>query len=117
MKYIKITIKAYIIQIIKAAVEAKPKYISKTRPRPKIKKYRFIVPNDMDPIAKTELEVKQKIAIDSIYYCFPIKHENWKRRVKLRKTFQEEASLRANYFALWALSNFSILMNRINQVK
>lgn len=90
--------------------------MSKTRPRPKIKKYRYIVPQDMDPVAKAELEAKQKVAIDSIYYCFPIKHDNWKRRIKLRKVFQEEASLRANYYALWALSNFSMLMNRIYQV-
>jgi len=96
--------------------KAKPTYVCKTRPRPRIKKYRFIVSPDVDPILRAEIETKQKAAIDSIYYLFPIKHDNWKRRIRLRKLFQEEASLKSEYFNIWALSNFSILMNRIFQV-
>ncbi len=98
------------------AEKAKPTYVSKTRPRPRIKKYRFIVSPEMDPILRTEIEAKQKAAIDSIYYLFPIKHDNWKRRIRLRKLMQEEASLKSEYFNIWALCNFSILMNRIQQV-
>ncbi len=69
----------------------------------------------MDLTAKYELEAIQKIAINTIYALFPDKHQNWRRRVKLRRQFQEEASFKSQYFVYWALSNFSLLVNRINQ--
>lgn len=97
--------------------KVKPTYASKIRPRPRIKKYKFTVPQELDVNIRTELEAKEKIAIDSIYYLFPIKHDNWKRRIKFRKALQEEASHKSEFFVIWALSNFSILMNRIHQVK
>jgi hypothetical protein len=81
----------------------------------KIKKYKLLIPVDLELSEKMKLEEKQKRAIDIIYDLFPERYENWMRRTKLRRLFQEESAFKSQFYVIWALNNFAILMNRIHQ--
>jgi hypothetical protein len=81
----------------------------------KIKKYKLLIPVDLDLNEKQKLEEKQKKAIDTIFDLFPEKYENWMRRSRLRRLFQEESAHKSQFYVIWALNNFAILMNRVNQ--
>ena len=83
--------------------------------RRRIKKYKLLIPLDLDPSEKIKLEEKQKAAIDAIYDLFPEKYETWTRRKKLRRLFQEESSFKSQFFLTWALNLFGILANRMRQ--
>jgi hypothetical protein len=79
----------------------------------KIKKYKLLIPLELDISEKLKLEELQKKAIDTLYDLFPEKYERWTRRKKLRKIFMEEAAFKSQFYVVWALNNFSMLMNRI----
>jgi hypothetical protein len=86
----------------------------KKKPKPKrSKKYKLLIPLDLDLNEKLKLEEKQKKAIDVLYNMFTVKYEDWIRRRKLRKQFMEESAFKSQFFALWALNDFYILINRI----
>lgn len=79
----------------------------------KIKKYKLLIPLELDISEKLKLEELQKKAIDTLYDLFPEKYERWTRRKKLRKIFMEEAAFKSQFYVVWALNNFSVLMSRI----
>lgn len=81
----------------------------------KIAKYKLLIPIDLPMNEKYKLEEKQKQAINTLYDTFPERYENWQRRIKLRRIFQEESAHKSQFYALWALNSFSSLMTRINQ--
>ena len=81
----------------------------------KIKKYKLLIPLELQGEEKVKLEDRQKGAIDKIYELFPDMHENWVRRKRLRRLLQEEATYKAEFYNIWALNEFSSLMNRLNQ--
>ncbi len=86
----------------------------KKKPKPKrSKKYKLLIPLDLDLNEKIKLEEKQKKAIDVLYNVFIVKYEDWIRRRKLRKQFMEESAFKSQFFALWALNDFYVLINRI----
>ena len=62
---------------------------------------------------KIRLEEAQKKAIDIIYDLFPERYESWNRRKKLRKLFMEESAFKSQFYVVWAMANFSTLINRI----
>ena len=64
---------------------------------------------------KAKLEEKQKNAINVLYDLFPERYENWQKRIKMRRIFNEESAHKSQFYAVWALNNFSLLMTRINQ--
>jgi len=64
---------------------------------------------------KIKLEEKQKAAIHTLYDLFLDRYEQWQRRVRLRRIFQEESAHKSQFYAVWALNCFSQLMTRINQ--
>ncbi len=59
------------------------------------------------------MEEKQKKAIDVLYNVFTDHYENWIRRRRLRKQFLEESAYKSQFFALWAMNDFYVLINRI----
>ena len=67
----------------------------------KIKNYALLIPENLDQTSKLELEYVQKTAINLIYTLFPVKHENWQRRIKLRRQFMEEAPFKAQFYVHW----------------
>ena len=81
----------------------------------KIKKYKLLIPLDLDPSEKLKLEEKQKAAIDVIYDLFTEKYEAWNRRKKLRRLFQEESAFKSEFYVIWALNGFSLLITRMRQ--
>jgi hypothetical protein len=78
-----------------------------------LKKYKLLIPLDLDANEKLKLEDRQKKAIDIIYDLLPDRYENWVRKRKMRKLFQEEAAYKSQFYAIWALNSFSMLRNRI----
>lgn len=86
--------------------------VSKKR---QIKKYKLLIPIDLPIPEKAKLEEKQKNAINVLYDLFPERHENWQKRIKLRRIFSEESAHKSQFYAIWALNSFSLLMTRINQ--
>lgn len=80
----------------------------------KIKKYKLLIPLDLSFEEKIRLEEKQKAAIDILYDLLPELYEKWTRKKKLRKTFLEESAFKSQFFVIYALSNFSQMMNRMN---
>ena len=44
-----------------------------------------------------------------------MRYESWVRRKKLRRIFNEESAHKSQFYAIWALNNFSILVNRVQQ--
>ena len=81
----------------------------------KIKKYKLLIPLELKDEERVKLEDKQKAAIDKIYDIFPDMHENWMRRKRLRRLLHEESTFKAQFYTIWALNEFSTLMNRLNQ--
>jgi hypothetical protein len=81
----------------------------------KIKKYKLLIPLDLKDEARMKLEDTQKAAIDKIYDIFPEMHDNWMRRKRLRRLLHEESTFKAQFYTIWALNEFSALMNRLNQ--
>ncbi len=81
----------------------------------KIKKYKLLIPLELDGPEKVKMEDKQKAAIDKIYDLFPEMHEQWMRRKRLRRLTQEESAFKAQYYNIWGLNEFSLLMSRIQQ--
>ena len=67
----------------------------------RIKNYALLIPDNLDQTSKLELEYVQKTAINLIYALFPVKHENWQRRIKLRRQFMEEAPFKAQFYVHW----------------
>lgn len=94
---------------------AKLKEKKETSKKRNIKKYKLLIPIDLVLAEKLKLEDKQKNAINLLYDLFPERHEMWQRRIKLRKIFQEESAHKSQFYALWALNSFALLMNRVNQ--
>lgn len=92
------------------AIQSKNKAVKK-----RIKKYKLLIPVDLELAEKIRLEEKQKKAIDAIYDIFPERYENWMRRTRLRRLFQEESAHKSQFYVIWALNNFAILMNRVYQ--
>ena len=80
-----------------------------------IKKYKLLIPIDLPMHEKLLLEEKQKTAIHTLYDLLGDKYENWQRRIKLRRVFQEESAHKSQFYAVWALNSFAVLMNRVNQ--
>lgn len=78
-----------------------------------LKKYKLLIPLDLETTEKVKLEEKQKRAIDVLYDLLPERYENWQRRKKLRKLFQEEAAFKSQFYCIWALNSFALLRNRI----
>lgn len=87
--------------------------VKKLKKKSKIKKYKLLIPLDLDMSEKLKLEERQKRAIDTLYDIFPDRYEAWTRKKKLRKIFQEESAFRSQFYVIWALNNFSQLMNRL----
>lgn len=87
----------------------------KTRPKKKggVKKYKLLIPVDLELHEKIKLEERQKHAIDVLYELLPERYETTSRRRKLRKLFHEEAAFKSHFFAVWALNTFSALRNRV----
>jgi hypothetical protein len=81
--------------------------------KPKIKKYKLLIPLELDIIEKSKLEEKQKKAIDRLYDLLPELYDKWNRRQKLRKILQEESAQKAQLYVLIAMNNFNLLVNRI----
>ena len=81
----------------------------------KIKKYKLLIPLELKDEARIKLEDTQKGAIDKIFDIFPEMHDNWVRRKRLRRLLQEESTFKAQFYTIWALNEFSALMNRLNQ--
>ncbi|CAF0895749.1 unnamed protein product [Brachionus calyciflorus] len=90
-----------------------PSKSTKTKTKRKIKKYKLLIPLDLDLSEKIKLEEKQKAAIDLLYDLLPDLYEKWTRRKKLRKIFQEESAFKSQFYVIYALSNFSQLMSRV----
>ena len=87
--------------------------ITKKGKKRKIKKYKLLIPLELDINEKLKLEEVQKKAVDTIYDLFPDRYESWNRRKKLRKVFMEESAYKSQFYVVWALSSFSTLVNRI----
>lgn len=88
--------------------------VSKNRNKKrKIKKYKLLIPLELEMNEKLKLEEIQKKAIDVIYDLFPDRYESWNRRKKLRKLFMEESAFKSQFYVIWAMANFSTLMTRI----
>jgi hypothetical protein len=64
---------------------------------------------------KLKLEEKQKAAIHILYDLLGDRYEQWQRRVRLRRVFQEESAHKSQFYAVWALNCFAQLMTRVNQ--
>lgn len=79
----------------------------------KIKKYKLLIPLELDMNEKIKLEERQKAAIDILYDLIPDMYDKWTRRKKLRKIFQEESAFKSQFYVILALNNFSQLMNRL----
>jgi hypothetical protein len=83
--------------------------------RRRIKKYKLLIPLNLDENRRLELEEKQKEAIDKIYDLFPEMHGKWIRKRRLRRLLNDECSFRSQLAAIWALSQFGIFMHHIEQ--
>lgn len=99
---------------VQNSVSQSTAFASKTKKK-RIRKYKLLIPVDLEMSEKIKLEEKQKKAIDTIYDFFPDRYDNWMRRSRLRRLFQEESAHKSQFYVIWALNNFSILMNRIFQ--
>jgi hypothetical protein len=87
---------------------------AKKKKKPKVKKYRLLIPLDLDISEKMKLEERQKKAIDTLYDLLPERYDRWTRRKKLRKIFVDEAAYKSQFFSLCALNNFAMIVNKIN---
>jgi len=98
---------------VKEAQSTRNSIVNKKNKRRKIKKYKLLIPLELEMAEKMKLEERQKKAIDVIYDLFPDRYESWNRRKKLRKLFMEESAFKSQFYVVWAMANFSTLMNRI----
>lgn len=81
----------------------------------RIKKYKLLIPLDLEGAEKNKIEDLQKSAIDKIYDLFPGMHEMWLRRRRLRRLVNEECAFKAQFYSIWAQASFGILINRLQQ--
>ena len=80
-----------------------PRNLKKTKP--KIKKYKLLIPLELDIVEKNKLEEKQKKAIDKLYDLLPERYDSWNRRRKLRRILQDESAQKAQLFVVIGREN------------
>lgn len=85
---------------------------NKTKNKRKIKKYKLLIPIDLDLNEKIILEQKQKTAIDLLCEKLPDLYQKWSRRRKFRKLLQNESAFKSQFYVVNALCNFSQLIKR-----
>jgi hypothetical protein len=83
--------------------------------RRRIKKYKLLIPLNLDETKRTEMEEQQKEAIDKIFDLFPEMYDKWMRKRRLRRLLNDESPFRSQFAAIWALAEFGIFINRIQQ--
>ena len=80
----------------------------------KVKKYKLLIPLDMDMSEKLRLEERQKRAIHKLIDIFPDFYDAWHRRKRLRRQLVEEAPAKSQFLALWALNSFALLIKHVH---
>jgi hypothetical protein len=81
----------------------------------KIKKYKLLIPLDLNDEERTNLEERQKKAIDSLNEHLLLMYQIWQKRKKLRRFYQEESPFKSQFYSIWALNNFVSLMNKLKE--
>ncbi len=83
--------------------------------RRKIKKYKLLIPLNLDENQRFEMEERQKEAIDKIFDLFPEMYDKWVRKRRLRRLLNDESPFRSQFAAIWALSHFGLFISRLQQ--
>lgn len=94
-------------------VVIEPTIKNKPKNKRKLKKYKLLIPIDLDFNEKILLEEKQKTAIDLLYNKLPDLYQKWSRRKKFRKLLQNESAFKSQFYVTNALSNFSQMISRV----